>query len=69
MTGFLAGLTVARMMTTKKDKLKDQLVTVHVNFPAEVIRAIDEKAVAESRTRVNMIQVLVKQGLDTNASA
>ncbi len=51
------------MKSTKKDLLKNQLVTVHVNFPAEIIRAIDQKAISESRTRVNMIQALVKQGL------
>jgi hypothetical protein len=50
---------------TKKDikKKPDYQTVVHVAFAPEVLDQIDAQAEIESRTRVNMVQVLVKQAL------
>ena len=50
------------MMTPKKT---DGPITVHITFAPELLKKIDKHAESEDRTRVNMIQVLVKRGLET----
>jgi len=53
------------MMASKKEPgAKKKPVTVHIAFPPDVIELVDQRAEVESRTRVNMIQVLVKQALE-----
>lgn len=53
-------------MVNKLNKLKDtnETYTVHVPFRRSVVSRVDRLAVADRRTRVATIQLLVEQALD-----
>jgi CopG-like RHH_1 or ribbon-helix-helix domain, RHH_5 len=51
-------------MNPPKKERKPLPIMVHVNFSRELIAWVDKHADSEDRTRSNMIQVLVKRGLE-----
>jgi hypothetical protein len=56
-------------MMASKEKKKLLETVVHVRFAADLLHQIDSRADVESRTRANMIQVLVKQALEVRRDA
>jgi hypothetical protein len=48
---------------TKKEQPIAGFQTLHVSLKLDLIRKIDDAAVRERRTRINMFEVLVERGL------
>ncbi len=53
-------------MNATKTKKKTP-TTVHLQLAPEVLERVDKLAESQSRTRINMVQVLIKQALDLTA--